>query len=44
VLTYPRTDARALPEDYGPTVEATLKMLHATNYAPFADTILKNGW
>jgi len=22
VLTYPRTDARALPEDYGPTVEA----------------------
>src|SRR5712664_1689382 len=37
VLTYPRTDARALPEDYGPTVEATLKMLHATNYAPFAD-------
>jgi DNA topoisomerase-3 len=44
VLTYPRTDSRALPEDYGPTVEATLKMLHATVYAPFADTILKNAW
>jgi DNA topoisomerase III len=27
VLTYPRTDARALPEDYLPTVEATMAML-----------------
>src|SRR5438477_3016686 len=44
VLTYPRTDARALPEDYQPTVQSTLKMLLATNYGQFADTILKNGW
>src|SRR5580765_601707 len=45
VLTYPRTDSRALPEDYQPTVNATLKMLTATMaYSPFADTILKNGW
>lgn len=27
VLTYPRTDARALPEDYLGTVKETLKML-----------------
>ena len=27
VLTYPRTDARALPEDYIPTVKSTLEML-----------------
>ena len=27
VLTYPRTDARALPEDYLPTVEETMAML-----------------
>lgn len=27
VLTYPRTDARALPEDYAPTVRATMEML-----------------
>jgi DNA topoisomerase-3 len=27
VLTYPRTDARALPEDYRPTVNSTLAML-----------------
>jgi len=45
VLTYPRTDSRALPEDYQPTVNATLKMLTGTlAYSPFADTILKNQW
>ena len=44
VLTYPRTDSRALPEDYHPTVESTLKMLAGTSYGPFADTILKNHW
>ena len=27
VLTYPRTDARALPEDYLPTVKSTMEML-----------------
>ncbi len=44
VLTYPRTDARALPEDYISTVKNTLEMLGGTNYAPFAGTILKSGW
>jgi DNA topoisomerase-3 len=27
VLTYPRTDSRALPEDYVPTVKSTMEML-----------------
>ena len=44
VLTYPRTDSRALPEDYLGTVKNTLKMLGETRYATFADTILKNDW
>jgi len=44
VLTYPRTDARALPEDYIGTVKQTLEVLGGTNYAPFAGTILKNEW
>ena len=44
VLTYPRTDSRALPEDYQPTVQSTLQMLKGTPYAQFADTILKSGW
>src|SRR5260221_2631978 len=44
VLTYPRTDSRALPEDYQPTVQSTLKMLTGTSYGDFADTILKNSW
>src|SRR5712691_6523234 len=44
VLTYPRTDSRALPEDYQPTVQSTLKMLTGTQYGQFADAIMKNGW
>ena len=49
VLTYPRTDARALPEDYIPTVIATLetlkdKTLSSGAYLPFASQILKQGW
>lgn len=44
VLTYPRTDSRALPEDYLQTVRSTLNMLGETQYAPFAETILKNEW
>lgn len=42
-LTYPRTDARALPEDYGPTCIATLGKLDDT-YAPFAQKIIENHW
>ncbi len=44
VLTYPRTDARALPEDYLDTVKATLDEMSGTPYAPFAKKILKQGW
>jgi DNA topoisomerase III len=44
VLTYPRTDSRALPEDYMGTVKTTLQMLAGTNYAAFAGAILQNGW
>ncbi len=45
VLTYPRTDARALPEDYMPTVRETLSMLQEqTAFAPFARQILAQGW
>ena len=44
VLTYPRTDSRALPEDYLGTVKNTLQMFGSTSYATFAETILKNDW
>ncbi len=44
VLTYPRTDSRALPEDYIGTVKQTLGMLQSTFYGPFADQIIKNDW
>ena len=44
VLTYPRTDARHLPEDYIATVKATLGAMADTPYKKFAATILKSGW
>ena len=44
VLTYPRTDARALPEDYVPTVKQTLEMLKEGSYVMYAAEILKKGW
>ncbi|MDE3066040.1 MAG: DNA topoisomerase III [Verrucomicrobiota bacterium] len=44
VLTYPRTDARALPEDYAGTVKDVLGALAGGRYALFAETILKNDW
>lgn len=46
VLTYPRTDSRALPEDYIPTVTSTLEMLaeSSDNYYPFASQILNSSW
>ncbi|MFZ5557003.1 MAG: DNA topoisomerase III [Pseudomonadota bacterium] len=51
VLTYPRTDSRALPEDYPATVKKTLEMLAgkgearpASALAPFAREVLKQGW
>src|SRR5207247_3375037 len=44
VITYPRTDSRALPEDYIETVKQTLKSLAATQYGTFAGKILKEDW
>lgn len=54
VLTYPRTDSRALPEDYINTVKTTLQMFtgtgpttgtaFVTRYSTFADQILNSGW
>ena len=45
VLTYPRTDSRALPEDYLSTVKETLEMLkESNNYLPHAKQVLDKGW
>jgi len=51
VLTYPRTDSRALPEDYLPVVKDTLKMLSTEDLpgplrelAPHAAKALKEGY
>ena len=45
VLTYPRTDSRALPEDYIPTVKKTLDSLRdLAGYSGPAEKILTNGW
>ncbi len=45
VLTYPRTDSRALPEDYLGTVKNTMAMLAGvTGYSSFADKILREEW
>ena len=45
VLTYPRTDSRALPEDYVGTVNRTLEALGASRaFSAFARHILKQGW
>ncbi|WP_411904663.1 DNA topoisomerase, partial [Salmonella enterica] len=46
VLTYPRTDSRALPEDYRGTVKQTLDMLgeSSPNYLTHAKKILANQW
>jgi DNA topoisomerase-3 len=44
-LTYPRTDARALPEDYIATVKKTMDALAGIKeFAPFAKQVLKGGW
>ena len=45
VLTYPRTDSRALPEDYIGTVKSTLEELSESNaFGGFAREILKQKW
>ena len=46
-LTYPRTDSRALPEDYLPVVKQTFEMLAGStmkHLAPHAATALKAGY
>jgi len=46
-LTYPRTDSRALPEDYLPTVRSTFEMLASSgmrHLEPHAKTALKEGY
>jgi len=45
VLTYPRTDSRALPEDYLKVAKQTVDVVgQMREYAPFAKAIQKNGW
>jgi DNA topoisomerase-3 len=45
VLTYPRTDSKALPEDYAPTVRQTLAMLGGVGpFGPLATQVLDNDW
>jgi len=45
VLTYPRTDARALPEDYLGVVKKTMEELAGqSSYKTFAKQVQKNGW
>ncbi|MCC7215398.1 MAG: DNA topoisomerase III [Burkholderiales bacterium] len=45
VLTYPRTDSRALPEDYLGTVKSTLEELGQTNaFGGFAREIIRQKW
>jgi DNA topoisomerase III len=39
-ITYPRTDSRALPEDYLPTVRSALNRIDN----PFARRVLENDW
>ncbi len=43
MITYPRTDSRALPEDYIPTVRETLAALHH-DLQPHAQKVLAEGW
>ncbi|MDP1567204.1 MAG: DNA topoisomerase, partial [Polaromonas sp.] len=46
-LTYPRTDSRALPEDYVPVVKQTFEMLAASSMkhlAPHAATALRGNY
>lgn len=46
-LTYPRTDSRALPEDYLPVVRSTFEMLASStlaHLAPHAREALKQGY
>ncbi|MDR2341370.1 MAG: DNA topoisomerase 3 [Puniceicoccales bacterium] len=43
LITYPRTDSKALPEDYGDTCRKTLEIL-GEPYTVLAQKILTGGW
>ncbi|MEC7627205.1 MAG: DNA topoisomerase, partial [Verrucomicrobiota bacterium] len=43
VITYPRTDSKALPEDYGPTCTELLGVL-PNELSPFGKKVLEEGW
>lgn len=43
VITYPRTDSKALPEDYGHTVEKTLDSMSG-EYREYAKKVIKEDW
>lgn len=43
LLTYPRTDSKALPEDYPSTVQETLRNLPG-DLGKAADKVVANGW
>src|SRR5258708_34402745 len=43
MITYPRTDSRALPEDYIPLVRQTLGNLHG-DLKQHAERVLESGW
>jgi DNA topoisomerase-3 len=44
VLTYPRTDSRALPEDYIDTTKQVLKKMQNSHLGTFAAKVLQEGW
>ena len=44
VLTYPRTDSRALPEDYLGEVRSIMQSLKKTVFSELAGQILGSGW
>jgi DNA topoisomerase III len=44
VLTYPRTDSRALPEDYLGTVRGVFEAMKGGAYSALAGTVLDQGW
>ena len=44
VITYPRTDSKALPEDYPAPARKTLEMLTSGPYGQFAREVLAKDW
>jgi DNA topoisomerase-3 len=42
-ITYPRTDSKALPEDYGPTCKEMLRYISG-ELSPHAQLVLSSDW